>query len=247
MEQGEFNPRSEATVTATSHETDYVSSATGKETAPFSDIGSIKCTTPAVNSGKNAVAPGPTKKAAVKLIVTTEGATHTATQGGLLEVLRIPKPKPRCNHRKKQKQARLKKLAKPDKLAVITFPDKNVPSVSRVIVWATNTTDRHRVSEILASYPTVMDDDFMNTRVAECCRASVSSEDFDYNFVIPKPLVIKLKAVIQAEQNKRPKSKYFNTEREDPDSNTEAIVAYFPGVTPQFTRCVITVLLVVLR
>ncbi|ETO59253.1 hypothetical protein F444_22376, partial [Phytophthora nicotianae P1976] len=81
-----------------------------------------------------------------------------------------------------------------------------------------------------------MDDDFMNTRVAESCRSAVSTEDFDYNFVIPKSLVIKLKAVIQAERNKRPKSKYFNTEGEDTDSNNEAIVAYFPGVTPRFTR-----------
>ncbi|ETO69745.1 hypothetical protein F444_13727 [Phytophthora nicotianae P1976] len=80
-----------------------------------------------------------------------------------------------------------------------------------------------------------MDDDFMNTRVAESCRSAVSTEDFDYNFVIPKSLVIKLKAVIQAERNKRPKSKYFNTEGEDTDSNNEAIVAYFPGVTPRFT------------
>ncbi|ETN20663.1 hypothetical protein PPTG_03621 [Phytophthora nicotianae INRA-310] len=234
MEQSEFDPHREATVTASSHETEQVRSTSGKETALFSDSGSIKCKDPAVNSAK----------AAVKS--TKKGATHTTTQGGRLEVLRIPKPKPRCNQRKKLKQARLEKRTKPDKLAVITFPEKNVPSLSRVIVWATNTIDRHRVSEILASYPTIMDDDFMNTRVAESCRSAVSTEEFDYNFVIPKSLVIKLKAVIQAERNKRPKSKYFNTEGEDTDSNNEAIVAYFPGVTPRFTRYVITVLLIVL-
>ncbi|EEY67205.1 uncharacterized protein PITG_04152 [Phytophthora infestans T30-4] len=107
-------------------------------------------------------------------------------------------------------KAAVTKLAGPSKLAVITLPDKHVPSGSRVIVWATNTSDRYHVSEILAGYPTSLDDDFMNARVAHSCRESVSPKDYIYNSVILKLLVIKLKAVIEAERKKRPKSKYFN-------------------------------------
>ncbi|EEY69827.1 uncharacterized protein PITG_06335 [Phytophthora infestans T30-4] len=166
-------------------------------------------------------------KAAVKAEAHKKISKNVGTQGGRLEVLRIPKPKPRSNQRKKLKQARLEKPAKPNELAIITLPDIHVPSVSRVIVWATNTSDQNRVSEILAGYPTILDDDFMNARVAHSCRESVSPKDYVYNFVIPKPLVIKLKAVIEAERKKRPKSKYFNPVVEHQDSNTEANYCIF--------------------
>ncbi|EEY67790.1 uncharacterized protein PITG_18022 [Phytophthora infestans T30-4] len=240
-----------------SQESELGSSTSRNKTAPSSDIDIATSTSanPGVNPG---VKPGLTKYYATKAAVTVKSteeppsvksdyptvkaeatkkiSKNVGTQGGRLEVLRIPKPKPRSNQRIKLKQARLEKPAKPNKLAVITLPDKHVPSVSRVIVWATNTSDQNHVSEILAGYPTILNDDFMNARVAHSCRESVSPKDYVYNFVIPKPLVIKLKAVIEAERKKRPKSKYFNPVVEHQDSNTEAIIAYFPGGTPRFTR-----------
>ncbi|KAG1693451.1 hypothetical protein DVH05_023534 [Phytophthora capsici] len=66
-----------------------------------------------------------------------------------LEVLRIPHPKPRHNQRKKLTQSKLVKHENPQKLAAIALPDKNVPSLSRLLEWANHTTDPYHVSENL--------------------------------------------------------------------------------------------------
>ncbi|GMF51829.1 unnamed protein product [Phytophthora fragariaefolia] len=137
-------------------------------------------------------------------------------------------------------QTRLSKTAKPQRLAVITLPDKNVPSLSRVLEWASNTIDRHHVSEILTNYPTIMNDEFMKARVAHSSTEYVCSAEYDYNFVISKCLVVKLDAVVKAEKNKRPKSTYFNSTSslDPPDGTTEETIAYFLGGTPRFMRFV---------
>ncbi|KAJ8506917.1 hypothetical protein ON010_g19047 [Phytophthora cinnamomi] len=77
----------------------------------------------------------------------------------------------------------------------------------------------------------------MNARVARCHRDHVYPDDYDYNFVIPKSLVIKLDAVVGSEKKKRPKSKYFNpiVDGEYPEGTAKEILTYFPGETPKFT------------
>ncbi|GMF48270.1 unnamed protein product [Phytophthora fragariaefolia] len=131
--------------------------------------------------------------------VKTTGAYVATYKGGTLEVLRIPKSKPRHNTRTKLKQTRLSKTAKPQRLAIITLPDKNLPSLFRVSKWASNTIDRHHVSEILTNYPNIMNDEFMKARVAHSSTEYVCSAEYDYNFVIPKCLVVQLDAVVKAE------------------------------------------------
>ncbi|GMF23939.1 unnamed protein product [Phytophthora fragariaefolia] len=85
----------------------------------------------------------------------------------------------------------------------------------------------------------------MNSRVAHSKHDHVYADNYDYNFVIPKNLVLKLNAVVKAERKKRSKSKYFNQSADDnhPEGTTEEIIAYFPDGTPQFTRFVVIKLL----
>ncbi|KAE9345624.1 hypothetical protein PF008_g8655 [Phytophthora fragariae] len=189
-----------------------------------------------------AVLPAKKKRYPVKAVVRVTTATKVASKGGILEVLRIPKkPKVRHTTRTKLKQTKMPKGAKPQKLAAIVLPDKNVPSLSRVLEWANNTIDRNHLSEILANYPTIMDDDFMNSRVARSKRDHVYADNYNYNFVIPKNLVLKLDAVVKAEKKKRSMSNYFNQTADDnhPERTTEEIIAYFPGGTPQFTSAAV--------
>ncbi|KAI9980804.1 hypothetical protein PInf_010171 [Phytophthora infestans] len=82
-----------------------------------------------------------------------------------------------------------------------------------------------------------MDDDFMGARSARCQRSYVCADDYDYNFVIPKHLVNKLDAVVEAEKMKRKKSSYFgnDSEADHPEGTTNEIIAFFPGGTPKFT------------
>ncbi|POM81193.1 Hypothetical protein PHPALM_875 [Phytophthora palmivora] len=105
----------------------------------------------------------------------------------------------RHNRRKKGKQTLLKSSLKPRKLAVMSLPDKQVPSLCRVLEWASHTTDRFHVSELLNNCPVIMEDDFMGSRTAQCERGYVVTDDDDYNYVIPKSLVTKLEAVLEAE------------------------------------------------
>eukprot|EP00644_Phytophthora_capsici_P005400 jgi/Phyca11/96661/e_gw1.1.1473.1 len=158
-----------------------------------------------------------------------------------LEVLRIPHPKPRHNQRKKLTQSKLVKHENPQKLAAIALPDKNVPSLSRLLEWANHTTDPYHVSEVLGNYPLIMDDDFLGARTPRGCREFVCTADYDYNFVIPQNLVIKLNAVVAAEKKKRQGSKYFNVQQdvEHPEGYTNEVLAFFPGGTPRFTRFVL--------
>ncbi|EGZ27363.1 hypothetical protein PHYSODRAFT_408340, partial [Phytophthora sojae] len=241
----------EATLAATSSKTSgamLTKSASMSKAAPPLLPKATSPSTPKLYPTK-AVLPSKKKCYPTKAAVRVKTAAKAASKGGILEVLRIPKkPKVRRTTRTKLKQTKLVKGAKPQKLAAIVLPDKNVPSLSRVLEWANNTIDRNHVSGILANYPTIMDDDFMNSRVAHSKRDHVYADDYDYNFVIPKNLVVKLEAVVKAEKKKRSKSKYFNQTADDnhPKGTTEEIIAYFPGGTPQFTRFVVTKLLIML-
>ncbi|KAL3667843.1 hypothetical protein V7S43_007393 [Phytophthora oleae] len=154
-----------------------------------------------------------------------------------IEVLRIPQLKPRHNQRKKLKQSRLEKSVKPQKLAAIQLPDQGMPSLSRVLEWAIHMVDPNHVSDILANYPIIMDNDFLGARAAKSEREFVVAADYDYNFVIPYNLVVKLKAVVEVEKQKRTKSRYFNddSELDHPDGTTKETVAFIPGGTPRFT------------
>ncbi|KAE9340830.1 hypothetical protein PF008_g10934 [Phytophthora fragariae] len=82
-----------------------------------------------------------------------------------------------------------------------------------------------------------MADDYLSARIAHSRRDYVCSEDYDYNFVIPKNLVIKLNAVVEAEKKKRQKPRYFevDVEQDHPEGTSEEIIVYFPGGTPQLT------------
>ncbi|KAI9986400.1 hypothetical protein PInf_025340 [Phytophthora infestans] len=93
-----------------------------------------------------------------------------------------------------------------------------------------------QVSENLVSYPTIIDDDFMNFRVAQSYREHVCIDSYDYNFVIPKALVIKSSAVIEEEKKKRKKSNYFNRVADSgQEGNTSVeIIMHFLGGTPHF-------------
>ncbi|POM71283.1 Hypothetical protein PHPALM_12168 [Phytophthora palmivora] len=119
----------------------------------------------------------------------------------------------------------------------MSLPDKQVPSLSRVLEWANHTTDRFHVSELLNNYPAIMEDDFMGSRTARCERGYVFTDDYDYNYVIPKSLVTKLEAVLEAEKMNRSSSKYFNnvSEADHPEGTTETLLAFFPGGSPKFT------------
>ncbi|KAI9979636.1 hypothetical protein PInf_028536 [Phytophthora infestans] len=74
-----------------------------------------------------------------------------------------------------------------------------------------------------------MDDDFMGARSARCQRSYVCADDYDYNFVIPKHLVNKLDAVVEAEKMKRKKSSYFgnDSEADHPEGTTNEIISSF--------------------
>ncbi|POM61766.1 hypothetical protein PHPALM_29174 [Phytophthora palmivora] len=117
------------------------------------------------------------------------------------------------------------------------LPDKQVPSLSRVLEWARHTTDRFHVSELLNNYLVIMEDDFMSSRTARCERGYVFTDDYDYNYVIPKSLVTKLEAVLEAEKMKRSDSKYFgNVSKADHfEGTTETLLTFFPGGSPKFT------------
>ncbi|OWZ14875.1 hypothetical protein PHMEG_00011575 [Phytophthora megakarya] len=117
------------------------------------------------------------------------------------------------------------------------LPSNSVPALSRVLEWARHTVDSYHVSEILASYPVIMNDDFMNARMTESCSEYVSADAYDYNFVVPRNLVIKLNTVTENERQKRQASKYFNTKEDarHPEGTTKEIMAFFPGGTPHFT------------
>ncbi|GMF14566.1 unnamed protein product [Phytophthora fragariaefolia] len=93
---------------------------------------------------------------------------------------------------------------------------------------ASNTIDRHHVSEILTNYPNIMNDEIMKARVAHSSTEYVCSAEYDYNFAIPKCLVVKLDAVVKAEKNKHPKSRYFNSTSslDPPDGTAEEFIAY---------------------
>ncbi|EGZ22091.1 hypothetical protein PHYSODRAFT_329949 [Phytophthora sojae] len=82
----------------------------------------------------------------------------------------------------------------------------------------------------------IMTDAFLAARSPRAKRVSVRSDDYDYNFVIPKNLVIKLDAVVKAEKAKRrtPASFGGNAEDEYPVGTVEEIVAFFPGGLPRF-------------
>ncbi|POM59690.1 hypothetical protein PHPALM_31542, partial [Phytophthora palmivora] len=164
-------------------------------------------------------------------------STSVARAHGQVEVIRFPRPKARHNRRKKAKQKLLKSSLKPRKLAAMSLPDKQVPSLSRVLEWANHTTDRFHVSELLNNYLVIMEDDFMSSRTARCERGYVFTDDYDYNYVIPKSLVTKLEAVLEAEKMKRSGSKYFGnvSEADHPEGTTETLLAFFPGGSPKFT------------
>ncbi|POM80561.1 Hypothetical protein PHPALM_1582 [Phytophthora palmivora] len=97
--------------------------------------------------------------------------------------------------------------------------------------------DPYHVSGILERYPVIMEDDFMSSRVAHSRCEYVRAGDFDYNFVIPKKLVIKLKAVVEAEKLKCKNRTNFNHRQRDehPEGYTEEVMAFFPGGSPHFT------------
>ncbi|POM71927.1 Hypothetical protein PHPALM_11447 [Phytophthora palmivora] len=128
--------------------------------------------------------------------------------------------------RKKLKQAKLIAHEKHKKIAVINLPEKNVPALSRVLGWASN---MYHVSGILEIYPVIMEDDFMSSHVAH--------SRCEYNFVIAKKLVIKLKAVVEAEKLKCKNRTNFNHRQRDehPEGYTEEVMAFFPGGSPHFT------------
>ncbi|POM79211.1 Ubiquitin carboxyl-terminal hydrolase [Phytophthora palmivora] len=126
-----------------------------------------------------------------------KSSTHTG-----IEILRIFSPQPRYNQRKKLKQAKLIAQGKHKKIAVITLPEKKVPALSRVLEWASTMVDPYHVSGIRERYAVIMEDDCMSSHVAHSRCEYVRAGDIDYNFVIPKKLVIKLKAVVEAEKLK---------------------------------------------
>ncbi|KAG1712964.1 hypothetical protein DVH05_000694 [Phytophthora capsici] len=86
-----------------------------------------------------------------------------------------------------------------------------------------------------------MEDDFIGARKARCEKEYVYPDDYDYNFVIPKALVTKLDAVVEAEKMKRASSKYFAemSQSEHPVGTTEEIIAFFWGGTPRFTSAAV--------
>ncbi|KAL3663456.1 hypothetical protein V7S43_011345 [Phytophthora oleae] len=73
-----------------------------------------------------------------------------------------------------------------------------------------------------------MGDDFMSSRIAQSCREYVCADAYDYNFVIPKSLVIKLNAVTEDARRKRQDPQSFNLEEEaeQPERFTKEIVAF---------------------
>ncbi|OWZ12704.1 hypothetical protein PHMEG_00014088 [Phytophthora megakarya] len=101
--------------------------------------------------------------------------------------------------------------ARSQMLATITFPDNGVLSLNRVLEWAYNTSDKNYAKKIIDSYPVVVKDDLLSARTARSHRVRADDNEFNYNFVIPHVLVIKLDAVLRAEKNKRPPSNYFAT------------------------------------
>jgi hypothetical protein len=90
-----------------------------------------------------------------------------------------------------------------------SLPDKHIPVLARVLEWARNTADNGHVNDMLMSYPAIITDDFFEAHTARCQRIQALRGAFDYNFVIPKHLVTKKDAVLQAEKKKRPPSTYF--------------------------------------
>ncbi|EGZ26439.1 hypothetical protein PHYSODRAFT_483809, partial [Phytophthora sojae] len=166
-------------------------------------------------------------------------------QNGKIEVLQLPRPHRQCNQRKKKTQAQTKTKAKPQRLSAISLPDKAIPSLARVLEWASNTNDMDHLNEMLANYPVIMTDAFLAARSPRAKRVSVHPDDYDYNFVISKNLVIKLDAVVKAEKAKRrtPASFGGNAEDEYPVGTVEEIVAFFPGGLPKFTRFVVGIVL----
>ncbi|KAG2786608.1 hypothetical protein Pcac1_g3699 [Phytophthora cactorum] len=179
----------------------------------------------------------PLTKAIAHLKKKKSKSTTAARKNDKIEVLQLPIAKPRHNQLKKLKQARMQAEKKPQTLAAITLPDKKVPVLSRVLEWVYNTSVVKHVREILVNYPVTMTDEFMGARSARSRRLYVHSEEFDYNFVVPKHLVTKLNAVVEEERNKRSKPSYFanDSESEHSEGTTNEIIASFSDGSPKFT------------
>ncbi|KAE9062788.1 hypothetical protein PF010_g29261 [Phytophthora fragariae] len=175
-------------------------------------------------------------KAAVRTNV-GKNATKDVRKHGLIEVLKLPQPKPRRNQRKKLTQSRVKTNTATQKWSVLTLPDKQIPELDRVLEWARNTADKDHVSEILTSYLVLMTDDFWNARTARCQHVQAQPGDFDYNFVVPNRLVIKLDAVLRAETRKRSPSTYFASvvSAVEAGHTPDEVVAFFSAETPKFS------------
>ncbi|KAE9058142.1 hypothetical protein PF010_g31113 [Phytophthora fragariae] len=175
-------------------------------------------------------------KAAVRTNV-GKNATKDVRKHGLIEVLKLPQPKPRRNQRKKLTQSRVKTSTTTQKWSVLTLPDKQIPELDRVLEWARNTADKGHVIEILTSYPVLMTDDFWNARTARCQHVQAQPGDFDYNFVVPNRLVIKLDAVLRAETKKRSPSTYFASavSAVEAGHTPDEVVAFFSAETPKFS------------
>ncbi|KAL3661833.1 hypothetical protein V7S43_013127 [Phytophthora oleae] len=130
--------------------------------------------------------------------------------------------------------SRLEKSVKPQNFAAIRLPDQGVPPLSRILEWAIHMVDPNHVSDILANYPIIIDDDFLGARAAKSEREFVVAADYDNNFVIPCSLVVKLKAVVEVEKKKRSKSSFNDdSELDHPDGTTRENMAFIPGGTPR--------------
>ncbi|KAG3159992.1 hypothetical protein PC116_g16037 [Phytophthora cactorum] len=114
---------------------------------------------------------------------------QAARKHNQIDVLRFPQAKTRHNERKKRSK----------------FAWKHPPRHK-------NSQPLYHVSELLASYPVIMDDEFMGARSAGCQRLYVCADNYDYNFVTPENLVTKLDVVVEAEKMKRKGSSYFGND-----------------------------------
>lgn len=112
-----------------------------------------------------------------------------------VDVLRMPKAKPRNTTRQKRKQSKVKTG---DRLAIFEWPSIAV-NLPELIAWSLSIVNLPLVREVFEAYPIVMNDPFLGAREPTYRRELVNPADYVYNFVVPLSLARTMRRVLDTQ------------------------------------------------
>lgn len=110
--------------------------------------------------------------------------------------MNLPPPTPPKATRKRLTQAKTTKF---NRLAVVEML-RDVPvSVTDTVTWALRTADDKSVKAVVDAYPLAFTDSFIRSRTVRSKRARILAAEYEYNYVVPRALVMKLQSVVAEE------------------------------------------------